>query len=472
MFTFDETDKSSKLYPDYPYLKKRVIPEILKPGNAYWPKSQRMIVTISFCVVDLWLWLFGSGENIYWTSKNERSVDNGGENSDWNSIAGKMRYMYDRLPSWLTTMALGKAYHSKVMWKKGSIRNVKNDNLIKLEAPTSAAGVGEGYSRARVDEAANVAYLETINANLAMSCRNDTHYISYPDGRNNYFAELHFTKKHYGFRKVPIHWKENPNYTEAWYVEQKKRLTPFFISQRLDISFEQSAKGKVWDKFNHGDNVGDVEFLEGVPIVLWWDFGFVDSTSVGFVQFLENGDPDGVKLRVFDWLEMDYSDYIDVSIALKSMLAKYGVDEKNTNRIQGYGDPQVKTTTIATGITLQEYYESEGFMIEHCDPHESAVSLQTIDTWLEKGWIKMDGNRCAPLVDAMRYWEWPKDRQNRPKPGATQPRHDKFSHAGKAAEYGFTMTCMSGGGVTIKEFMEKSREVKRQSKPIFNPREF
>jgi len=152
VYTFDETDKSSKLYPGYTYLMKKVIPEILQPGNAYWPKSQRMIITISFCMVDLWLWLFGDGENIYWTSKNERAVDNGGENSNWNSVAGKIRYMYDRLPSWLKAMALGKAYHSKNLWKKGSITNVSNDNLITFEAPISAAGVGQGFTRARIDE--------------------------------------------------------------------------------------------------------------------------------------------------------------------------------------------------------------------------------------------------------------------------------------------------------------------------------
>jgi len=284
---------------------------------------------------------------------------------------------------------------------------------------------------------------------------------------------LHFKKGHYDFRQVKVHWRENPNYDDTWYQEQQKRLTGFFIAQRLDISFEESAVGKVWNKFNYRDNVGDVEFLEDLPIFLWWDFGFVDSTSVGFVQFLKHGGDDGVKLRVFDWLELDYSDYIDVSIALRKMLVGYGVQEEDTKRIQGYGDPQVKVRTIASGITLQEYYESEGFSIEHCDPHETAVVLETIDHWLGEGWIKIDGNRCEPFIDAMRYWEWPKDRQDRPKPGATQPRHDRFSHAGKSAEYGFTMTCMQEDGTeSMKKYQEQSRQVKAAAKPFFDPKEF
>ncbi len=336
VYTFDETDGKSKLYPSYPYLRDRVIPEILTPGNAFWPKSQRMIITISFCMVDLWLWLFHEGENIYWTSKNDRSTDNGGENSDWNSIAGKIRYMFDRLPGWIREMALGRNLHSRGIWKKGSIRNPKNDNIIKTEAPTSSAAIGEGYTRARVDEAANVVHLRTIHANLTMSCRAGRHYISYPVGRNNFFGEMNFTPGHFDFRRVEVLWKENPNYTEDWYKEQEKRLTGFFIAQRLNVSFEESAVGKVWDKFDKKKHVGDCEFLEDYPIFLWWDFGFVDSTSVGFVQFSATGfqgDPQ-VKLRVFDWLEINFSDYVQVSEKLRTKLKEYGVEPKNTVRIQ------------------------------------------------------------------------------------------------------------------------------------------
>jgi len=472
VYTFDETDKSSKLYPGYPYLMKKVIPEILREGNAYWPKSQRMVITISFCMVDLWLWLFAKGENIYWTSRNERAVDNGGENSDWNSVAGKMRYMYDRLPTWLKTMALGKAYHSKFLWKKGSIRNLFNDNLITLEAPTSSAGVGIGVTRARVDEAANVVNMATIHVNLAMSCKNDRHYISYPLGANNFFADLHFKEGHYDFRKVEVHWKENPNYTKMWYEEQRTRLTDFFIAQRLDISFKESAVGMVWGKFNRDRNVGEVPYIPDIPVYLWWDFGFVDSTSVGFVQYLKHGGADGVKLRVFDWLEINFSDYIEVSDALKVKLEKYGIQAKDTKRIQGYGDVHAKQTTTATGITLQEYYESEGFMIVTCDDHETAVVLQTMDKWLGEGWLKIDES-CEPFIDAMRYWDWPKDRQGRAKIGVTQPTHSKFSHAGKAAEYGFTMLCMQEDGrESLKKYKEQSQEVRAAVKPFFDPREF
>ena len=107
-----------------------------------------MLITISFCVEHVWELLFTDGSNILWIGKSERAVDNGGAFSDWNSAFGKMRVMYDKLPGFLKEMALGKAYHSKDLWKFKRIRNPRNDNGIRGEAPTPSAGGGEGCTRA------------------------------------------------------------------------------------------------------------------------------------------------------------------------------------------------------------------------------------------------------------------------------------------------------------------------------------
>ncbi len=474
--TFDENDGESKLYPDFDYLREKVIPEILKEGNAYWPKSQRMLITISFCAVDLWLWLFREGENIYWTSKNERAVDNGGENANWNSVSGKIRFMYDRLPGWLKEMALGKALHSKFMWKKGSMKNPKNDNLITFEAPISAAGVGQGFTRARIDEAANVVYMETIHVNLTMSCRNNRHYISYPLGRTNFFAKLHFTPKHFDFRMVEVHWRENPTYDEEWYEQQMKRLTPFYIAQRLDISFEESAEGKVWEKFNYSVNVGEFEFVEGVPVYLFWDYGFKDYTSVGFACRM-----DQTRLRIFDWYQANFKGYRDIAKSVREILNKYGFEfrasgkdsegfdkyELKAGHIQMYGDPSAKARR-ETGPTLQDQYEEQGLPVETCDSHNSIVVLDKIDDAFKKENIEID-ERAEAIIESARYWEWPKDRQGNPKPGVTQPAHDQFSHAGKALEYGFFMTMMeSESSEAIKDYSRQSAMVKEDAKPILD----
>jgi len=476
VYTFDEVDGSEKLYPDYPYLRERVIPRILKKGNAYWPKSQRMLITISFCAVDLWLWLFQPGEIIYWTSKNERAVDNGGENSNWNSVAGKIRFMYERLPDWLKEQCLGTAIHSKFMWKKGTIKNPSNDNIITLEAPTAAAGVGIGVTRARVDEAVNVDNMETIHTNLSQSCRENRHYISYPDGRGNFFATLHFTPGHFDFEQVEVRYNENPNYDAKWRKLQEKRLTPFFIAQRIDISFEDSAQGRVWEKFSV-KNIGQFEFVSAVEVYLFWDFGWKDFTSVGFVCRISE-----TRLRIFDWLQVNYKGYREIALMLRKKLSELGFqflatgqDSEgfdtfvlNAGTIQSFGDPSVKARRESESLTLQEKYEEQGFPIELCDSHNTIVVLDKIDDAFERQNIEVD-EQCEPIIDAGRYWEWPKDRQGVPKPGATQPAHSEFSHAGKALEYGFVMTLMNtGASDSLKKYQKQSQAVKSVARPILD----
>jgi len=479
VYTFDEVDNSTdKLYPDYPYLRDKVIPRILQHGNVYWPKSQRMLITITFCAVDLWLWLFQPGEIIYWTSKNDRATDNGGENSNWNSVSGKIRFMYDRLPGWLKEICFGQVLHSKFMWKKGSITNLENGNIILFEAPTASAGVGIGVTRARVDEAANVDHMETIHVNLAQSCRNDRHYISYPLGRGNFFATLHFTKGHFDFKQVKIHYSLNPNYDAAWRKLQEKRLTSFYIAQRLDISFEDSAEGRVWEKFTQ-KNIGTYLYEEGLPVYLFWDFGWSDYTSVGFACRISE-----TKIRIFDWLQVNHTGYRKISKMIREKLAligfTYGVTGQDSEgvdmfklragNIQSFGDPSAKARR-EIGLTLQEGYEEQGFPIEMCDFHNTIVVLDKIDDAFERDNIEVD-ETCEPIIDAGRYWEWPKDRQGVPKPGATQPAHTQFSHAGKALEYGFVMTLMDAGAEgSIQEYQKQSAQVSRTARPILDTSE-
>ena len=479
VYTFDELDQSTeKLYPDYPYLRDKVIPRILQHGNVYWPKSQRILITITFCAVDLWLWLFQPGEIIYWTSKNDRATDNGGENSNWNSVSGKIRFMYDRLPDWLKEICFGQALHSKFMWKKGSISNPENGNIIMFEAPTASAGVGIGVTRARVDEAANVDNMETIHVNLSQSCRNDRHYISYPQGRGNFFAKLHFTEGHFDFEQVEVHYSENPNYDAAWRALQEKRLTAFFIAQRLDISFEDSAEGRVWEKFTK-KNIGTYLYEEGLQVYLFWDFGWSDYTSVGFACRISE-----TKIRIFDWLQVNHKGYRQISKKLREKLALIGFTyivtgqdsegfdtfKLRAGNIQSFGDPSAKARR-ETGATLQEKYEEQGFPIVMCDSHNSIVVLDKIDDAFERENIEVD-ETCEPIIDAGRYWEWPKDRQGVPKPGATQPAHSQFSHAGKALEYGFVMTLMDAGVEgSIQEYEKQSEQVRRTSIPVLDTSE-
>ncbi|MFB3101306.1 MAG: hypothetical protein ACE1ZM_07675, partial [Gammaproteobacteria bacterium] len=140
----------------------------------------------------------------------------------------------------------------------------------------------------------------------------------------------------------------------------------------------------------------------------------------------------------------------------------------NAGNIQSFGDPSAKARRESESLTLQEKYEEQGFPIELCDSHNTIVVLDKIDDAFERRNIEVD-EQCEPIIEAGRYWEWPKDRQGVPKPGATQPAHSEFSHAGKALEYGFVMTLMNAGASeSIKKYQKQSQAVKSVARPVLD----
>ena len=473
--TFDERPgRGWKPYPKWDYLSD-VIHDIRHGGNLYWLKSQRMLITITFSVELLWEWLYEE-MNAIWIGKNERAADDGGANSTWNSALGKIRMMYDSLPPWLVEDALGRHYHSKYIFKFCNIVNPRTHSIIRGQAPTSNAGIGEGQTIAVVDEAAQIANLNVIHTNLARSCERNRHYISFPNGKDNKFAEVHFQEGHFGFECREVHWRLRPDYNDEWYDDQKKLGTKFEIAQRLDMSFEESVAGKVWPAFNYRDNVKDVRRVPELPIYMFWDYGFEDATSIGFVQYdpaykqtvfkcsgkdclkrwraqpvcPDCGSPGLLtmaegQLRIFDWLEQNHSNYIEISAALRVVMKSHGIESapEFSKRIQGIGDPQGSHRQIDMGLSLQDRYAEEGFSIMVAGAHETIAVLGTIDEWLANAQIIIDF-RCEPIIDSMQYWEWPMGGDGRKKVGATQPVHNRFSHAGKALEYGAVELIMGG----------------------------
>jgi hypothetical protein len=344
---------------------------------------------------------------------------------------------------------LGRRYHSSELINYMAATNPKSGNVIVGHAPTMSCGTGEGYTIALVDETASVYNMNAIHTNLTQSCRDNKNYVSFPLGRNNKFAHIHFKRNHFGFEQVEIDWSMNPRYTQEWYDRQVTKMTDFEIAQRLNRSFEESAVGKVFDKFDYTRNVQEVAYLPEFPICHFWDYGFADATSVVFTQL----DRVNNVLRIFDGFENNFSDYVENAASFKAIVIRTKTLD-TVSMMQGYGDPAGKARSQDMGVSLTDRYLNEfGISIISCDTHETKATIDEINKWFGELRIIIDP-KCEALIDCMRYWEWPKDTQGNPKAGATQPRHDKYSHAGKALEYGFTMLCM-GGSPNMTSYLEE-----------------
>lgn len=253
---------------------------------------------------------------------------------------------------------------------------------------------------------------------------------------------VHKCGGHYGFEIVWIHWSDHPLRDEAWYEAQKQRMTAHERAVRLDISYEESAVGRVVPGFKITDVLDDMDFKPN-NMMLWWDFGFVDATSIGFVELVpvvRGGERVNV-LRVRDWVDYNFSNYQQVAQNLRARLTNLGY-HGSTSRLYCVGDPAVKAREQSSGLSLQHWYAEEGFNINAAPAgYDCRHVWDVVNSWHEDGRIEIHAD-AVPLQECFQFWEWPKDLQGNPKQNATQPVHNRFSHAGKAFEYGFVTVCM------------------------------
>jgi hypothetical protein len=469
IYTKNEDTLEVGKYPAFPFLQNVVFPEMETTGYKLWEKTQRMLITISFCVFYLYKWLM-PGLFLGWmTSRNENKVDDGGSSSTWESLFGKIRFMYDELHArspWVIEHFIGSVPNSSRLFSYMRLENPRTKSTISGEAPVPNTPSGGGYGMALVDEAALTPNMHVIHGNVIMASKS-VHYVSYPNGMNNTFYKIKETKGHFGFKIVRIHWSMHPNRDQNWRDAEARKLTKSEAARRLDIDYSESTEARVFPNFIREKHV--VENLE-VDINLcetWWDFGSVDATAPVFVQI--NTEEIGGKmvevLRFKKCVELWNTNYDEVSKACHSYLmemdyaggsektyeemsdAEKAAWHKKTLRIQGVGDPQVRTREVSTGIRLQDRYKSRGFNIEPAPYHDTKATLETIDVWIKEGRVFVD-SEADEIINAFERWEWPKNPDQTRKPNVTQPEHSKVSHTGKAIEYGFA-----------KHFMQK-HEVK------------
>lgn len=455
--TMDEEEKCIRQYPEYPYLRDYVVPNIEAPGNRLWEKTQRMLLTITFCGMFLGSWMMDPFFLGFMTSKNKNAVDDGGGNSTWNSLFGKMRSMYDsiyRRAPWLLEHFLGTAIPSYLLFKHMVLENPKSGNVIIGSAPTSNAAMGGGYTKALVDETADVENMVSIHGNLTQACKHGTHYVSFPNGRANWFAKVRFEEpSHYGFEIMTVPYTMYPGRDRAWRDRVAATMTPTEAARRLDISYDESTEARVFPNFKRTTNClpsipFDVDDLE-----LWWDFGSRNATAVIFSSVALEEIGDGVLdyvVKLVWGLEFWNTNSREVGEGVRNQLLDMGFipsrkvaeDEdafrSSFTRFKMVGDPQVNAVGIASGITIKSSYQTEGFNIDGAQRHDIPTVLDWIDGMFKQNRIWVNG-KCGVLTKALEGGCWPKNPDGSRKAGQTNIDGDNiFSHTIKAVEYGMT----------------------------------
>jgi hypothetical protein len=290
--TLDVEKNEIKLFPRYQYLVD-FLEENKEPQNSHYEKSRQMMISWAFMA--LYLWDISFKENVadFVTSRKENLVDDGGSLSTPNSLLGRVRFMWERLPSFLK-MPLVFSYLK--------IANPVTGSFIIGESSNPNAGRSGTWHRALMDEAALIPKSEMVFSSIIQACKNGTYMNSTPYGRGGCFARIRFDKNS-TFLKRRLHWSMHPERSDTWYQAQRANMTRDQIARELDISYEQSIAGQIYYMFDFSKQIGKYEYDQDLPLYLGWDFGVGNPTAVLWIQEAPIPGQPLPEIRIIDELE-------------------------------------------------------------------------------------------------------------------------------------------------------------------------
>ncbi len=227
----------------YPYedeLILELVDSIRNQKDILIDKSRDMGVTWCVLLVYTWFWQFqGEGYDFLCGSRKENLIDMSG---DMSTLFEKLRFLIRNQPKWMLPRGFDIKIHSNYM----RLLNPETKNTIIGEATNSSFSRGGRYRSIfldefafwEVDEAAWRASADSTNCRVV---------VSTPHGLDNKFAELRH-KDPPVLKIKSLHWRLHPEKDEVWYMEEcKRRADPVEIAQELDINYEGSAEGILFE---------------------------------------------------------------------------------------------------------------------------------------------------------------------------------------------------------------------------------
>lgn len=206
--------------------------------NGLIDKSRDMGVTWLIITMFVYYWLFpkeGTQFHALITSYREDEVDKSGVPG---TIFEKIRQQIRLLPSWM----LPKGFKADEHMTHMKIVNPENGSSITGTTANAETGRSGRFSVIFFDEFASIK--DDISSATAASQSSDTCiFVSTPKGKLNHFSELRFGGN------IPVKslsWKEHPFKDHRWYSGQKLKMSKEMIAQELDIDYDASQPGKVY----------------------------------------------------------------------------------------------------------------------------------------------------------------------------------------------------------------------------------
>jgi hypothetical protein len=273
-WTFDprreQSDLPFELYEFQEPFVLSLADSIRKGENILVEKSRDMGISWIVLLTFQYFWLFHPGCNFHLGSRKEENVDKKG---DISTLFEKLRYNLSWLPIWMKPRYEPKS-HSLYM----RLINPVNNNVITGESSNENFARGGRYKAILFDEfpfwpVADLAYASAVPASPCQVL------VGTPYGKANRFARERFGGK---IKVISLHWTQHPLKDEAWYEDQKKRMTKDEVARELDINYEHSVEGVVFGELTEHHVVKTpYQFDPYLNTIVAFDFG---RTMVGLIS--------------------------------------------------------------------------------------------------------------------------------------------------------------------------------------------
>lgn len=472
-------------FPSYPYLRQ-FFQDVQVPQNVLCEKSRQMMMSWAWMGVFLWDISFHENWGNLVISMRANEVDNG----TYNSLLGKIKHIWMALPPYL---------QQPLTFKQYAARHEAIGSFVQGETGAATGGRGSTAKRALIDEASRVEPGEAVFKSVRQVAKNGVILNSTPQGKGNTFSRIRFDRDT-TFRKFTIHWTmhpekaaglyctcgwiadptthdereqflahdclnlklpepKRPEARSPWYDHECRDLTPTQVASELDISYEESVQGRVYAFFDQTRSTLDHEARVGVrgerealdryrekylraviepelPLVVGWDFGVSDPTSLLLGQVLSE---EQMLIRWLDEYEnqgQSWTHYRDFIWGLWQPLSR----ELTGKNLMHYGDPAgyQRSADLTSWVTNLAANPSPLLKIVVVTGPKNGTKLEWLDfigNLMRKGSIQVS-THCYHLIDALQNYRYPSD----PKtgeliPGKQEPVHDEWSHACDALRY-------------------------------------
>lgn len=138
--------------------------------------------------------------------------------------------------------------------------------------------------------------------------------VSTPNGRMNFFADVWFNKdnRYKDVHRVEIDWWDNPEHDQKWFSRVTAGMNKQMVARMFEKSFSVYEGVQVFPEFDKRYHVGETEVIEGRPMYMGHDFGFL---SPALLWGQVNSRDQFLFHREFLKNEVGYDNYLKDSIA-------------------------------------------------------------------------------------------------------------------------------------------------------------